>query len=379
MLNRTLTLTDLTLFGVASIMGSGGFNLIGYGVRSGGALWPLALGISAALVLGSAYSYSSAYARFKKNTSESDMIRSVLGPYGEWLGSAAILVYGLVHTIVILVLCSKMILPNAAWSSQVSLTVAILGIMSVLATLGIDLDKHVINTTTWLLIAVLVAVLALGLYGSAVLPVLSQTTPSRGGFMNSLWMFFFVLVGFDAIMKFAEEMKVEGDIPSAFYLSNGISILLTAGVAVAVSTWLPHLTGSQEHNAVGLLFSQFLGKSVVAPFQWMVIVCLLLTSFVIFLATSRYLYGLGSPFHKVNDAKVPWVSIATLFGSGSIVALLNNTELLVKITDIGFAVIASLVAGSAAIADFRDGSLGSATINGATGLGFVGLLASAFL
>lgn len=43
-LAKSLNLFDLVGFGVASILGSGGFNLIGDGIRAGGAQFPLALG-----------------------------------------------------------------------------------------------------------------------------------------------------------------------------------------------------------------------------------------------------------------------------------------------------------------------------------------------
>ena len=39
-LNKTLTLKDLVLFGVISIFGSGGFNLIGRAITQGGPQWP---------------------------------------------------------------------------------------------------------------------------------------------------------------------------------------------------------------------------------------------------------------------------------------------------------------------------------------------------
>jgi len=363
-------------------MGSGGFNLIGKGVRAGGSLWPWALCIAAALMMGSAFTYTGAFERFKNNTSESDIIRSVLGPAAEWIGSAAILVYNIVSIVVILVFCSKLLLPTSSWLTQVTLTLFILASMASIALLGIDVNKEVINVVTWGLIGFLCTASALGGYGVATLP--SQPSPSSTGFMTSLWMFVFVLIGFDALMKFAEETKDEADIPNSFYLSNIISTVLTAGVAVAIAVWLPGLTGAQEGLAIELLFAKFLGGWAMEPLKWLVLVFLLLAAFVVFLSVTRYLYGLGDKsdiigaLKLVNEAKAPWVSIATIFGSGSILALLNNTEMLVIITDLGFAVIATLVAGSVTIADWDDGKIGSAALSGATTAGFAGLIASAF-
>jgi len=366
-------------------MGSGGFNLIGAGVRHGGVLWPWALGISAVLMMGSAFTYASAFDRFKKNTSESDMIRSVLGPVAEGVGATAILVYNIVSVAVILVFCSKLLMPTGSWSCQVALTLFFLSCMTGIALLGIDVNKEMIDVTSWALIGILVAAVGLGCYGLATQTVPTLAVPSHANFMSSLWMFFFVLVGFDAVMKFAEETTEEADIPTAFYLSNFVSIALTAGVAIAMAIWLPRLVGSQDSSALGLLFSKFLGGWIMEPFKWAIAVFLLLTTFVVFLSTTRYLYGLGEKskelgvLTEVNAAKAPWVSIGAVFGAGSLLALLNNTELLVMITDLGFAVIAALVAGSVTIADWREGKVGTAAVSGATTAGFAGLIASAFL
>lgn len=381
MLNRTLTLTDLTLFGVASIMGSGGFNLIGSGVRQGGAMWPWALGISAILLMGSAFTYTGAYERFKKNTSETDILQSVFGPIVESCGSGLIIVYNIVTVIVILVFCSKMMLPSWSWVCQVSLTLFMLAGMSGFALLGIDLNRDVINGMTWALIGVLASAVALGGYGVATHGIPVMPMPSHDGFMKSLWMFFFVLVGFNTIMKFSEETKVDSDIPKSFYLSNAVSIALTVGVAVAMTIWLPGLAVNQEPIAFELLFAKFLGRGILEPFKWVVLAFLLLTTFVVFLATTRYLYSMEwlPVLKEVNAAKAPWAAIASVFGGGSLFALINHTETLVMITDLGFAIIAALVAGAVSVADWRDGNLVSSVINGATGTGFMGLIASAFL
>jgi hypothetical protein len=339
----------------------------------------MALGTAALLILGSAYSYAGAHSRFKTNTSESDIIEAEMGRGPSWIGAGAILVYNIVSIVVILVICTKLLAPEGSWFLQVATAVFLLACMTGFALTGIEMNKSITNATTYALIGVLVVAALLGFGGGIARP------HAPGDFMNAVWMFLYVLVGFDAIMKFTEETAVEGDVPTAFFLSNGISILLTLGVAAAIASWLPQLTKDSEGNALGLLFATFLGKGVAGPFQWLVILFLLLTTFVVFLATSRYLYGLGekteflSPLTAVNEAQAPWISIVTVFVVGSVLAMINHVETLVIITDVGFAVIAALVAGSMAISDWRDGFLTSAAMNGATASGFLGLITTAFL
>jgi amino acid transporter len=382
MLKRSLTLTDLTLFGIASIMGSGGFNLIGSSVREGGNMWPIALLVSGALLMCSSFTYAEAFDRFHKATSESDSIQESFGPIAESIGSFTIVFYNLASIIVILTICAQMILPNGSWAAQVSLAVSILAVMAALSLYGIDIDKFIITTLTWFLIGILVIASAFGVWGGITTQI--PDLGSSGNIMKSFWKFFFVLVGFDAIMKFAEETEHDENIPTAFYLSNIISILLVAAVAFAITVWVP--TSKQNMDVLSYLFALFAGAWVIYPFRWLIILFLLTTTFVVFLATTRYMYGIGDTFgdsykwlRATNEQNAPWAAIATVFGSGSILAMLNNVDKLVIITDFGFAGIASLVAASVAVAEWKDEKLGSAALSGATALSFCGLTIAAFL
>jgi len=383
-LKRTLTLTDLTLFGITSILGSGGFNFIGKGVSSGGSWWPAAICIAAALLMGAAYAYDGAFQRFKQNTAESDIVRSIFGPWAESAGAIAILLVHLANIVVIVVLCSKLLWPAGSWNVQVATTVGLLAAITAAALGGIELDKLVIDGSSWIIIATLVAASSFAFAGLGA-QELTLPAPTQGGFFNSILMFFYVFAGFDTLMKFTEEAKEEQDIPRSFYLSILISFMLTAGVSAALSYWTPGLSEVKQENAIGWLFAAFTGPWIVKPFKWLILILMILTTFVTFLAASRYLHGLGdkaewlAPLKEVNEVSAPWIAILSVFGVGSCVALVNNTELLVMLTDFGFSIIAALVASSVAVADWRDGALGSAAVNGATGLGFLGLLGSAFL
>jgi APA family basic amino acid/polyamine antiporter len=364
-MQRTLTLTDLTLFGIASIMGAGGFNLIGNGVRSGGAQWPIALAMTTALLLGSAWTYASAYARNKSNTSESDIIRTVLGVSAEHAESVAIIVYNIARMMVLLILIVSLILPEGGWGSQVMLSVSLLAAMTGMALMGIEANKTIVTTLSFCLVAVLAVAGGFGLMR----PPVPTTLPTAPDFRRSLCMFFFVLVGFDAIIKFSEEAKEPTDIPTSFYLSTWISALLTLGVGVAIASWV-RLTPANEGTAFESLFAVFMGAWIHGYFRWAVIAFLLLTTFVVFLATSRYLIGLGKKGGVYTPFATQEGAILSVFGLSAVTALINQVDALVIVTDFGFSMIGGLVAAATCVADWRDGLVGSALVDGATAAGF---------
>jgi hypothetical protein len=302
-----------------------------------------------------------------------------------WAGSGAIVGYSVASIVVILVFCTKMIIPAYSWACQVSLTILMLGGMTALSMLGIELNKTLLDMFSWFLVAALGAIAVVGGVGAVTQPIPSLGAPTMAGFIESLWMFFFILVGFDALMKFAQEAKDENDIPKSFYLSNGISIGLTTAIAIAIMFWVPNLSVANESMAIENMLGKIFGGWIAEPAKLTMIAFLLSTTFVVFLSVSRYLYSLGdsvewlAPMKAVNAVNAPWKAILAVFGVGSLISILNNIHLLVRFTDIGFAVIAALVAAAVSVADWREGKVESAAINGLTGAGFVGLLASAFV
>ena len=309
------------------------------------------------------------------------MIRSVLGVGAEEAGAIAILIYNIVSMIVILVICSQLILPNGSWLGQTALTVGLLAAMTGFALMGIDVDKTIVSTSTWGLIGVLLVACGFSMWTG---PVTLPTMIPAKSFVRSMWMFFFVLIGFDSLMKFAQEAKDPSDIPTSFYLSNAISIGLTGGVAAAVATWV-RLTPGTEYMALESLFAVFAGSWTRGPFTALMIAFLLLATFVVFLSTTRYLFGLGekggvlASFAAVTEEKVPWAAILSIFGAGAGVATINHVDTLVMVTDYGFSIIGGLVAAATCVADWRDGLVGSALIDGGVATGFVAMMMTALV
>lgn len=389
-LTHTLTLLDLTLFGILSIMGSGGFNLIGSAVRSGGRWWILAYAMSAVLLLGASHTYSRAILHTKHgNTLESDIVEAMFGQYAGALSATGILVFNIVSISVILVLCSHILFPNGTWLGQIIFALMILAGMTALSLQGIDTNRDTINTMGFALLIVLSSAAVLGYVGLFLHKGSGgnrdQDQPfNMRPFRTSMFLFFFILAGSDVLAKFTEEANDPADIPRSFFTSNIVSDILTFGIASAFATWVARTSTAHANTELAFehMLGYFLGGSVEEGFKYVVVFFLIATTFVVFLAISRYLYGLGkttniralSSLNSLNEQNVPYVAVGVIAVLSAIGILNNHTDTLVMVSDLGLIMTLLLVSAAATVADWGSGETVSAIVSGITTAGFGGFL-----
>ena len=379
-LKKVLTFQDLTLFGVSSIMGSGGFNLIGDGIVSGGAQFPVALTAVSALFQGTSYVYQEVYNEFKKNTAESDIIKRELGDTAANISTTTILLFNLVSVSVILVLCSKLLFPKGTWSGQISFALVLLSIMTGVALKGIEFNRDVITLSGLAVTGLLSFAALIGLIelreGLPSMPSALRGTPN---FVQSLLYFYFVLAGFDALIKFTEETKdPDHDLARSFYASNALSTLLTTGVCFAFLIVFSKQAFNENDNILAKIIGSMLGPDAEKFTGLLSIALMTVTGFVCFLAATRYMFGIGqdikslSMFTELNEKKAPWKAILiamTVIGLG---ILNNHVYTLVKMCDITLTITLLLV--SAAATKFALSKGGTPWIEGLTTLSLGGLL-----
>lgn len=383
-LKKTLSLTDLIFIGIASILGSGGFNLIGEAVAKGGNLWPLALGASTAVFLGSSYTYEKAFEKFKTNTAESDVVKSQFGDVASGITATSILIFNILSISTILVFASHMIFPDASWLGQISFAMIFLLGMGFFSLKGIEMNKETINLLSVVLIIVFIVISSIGLGGVATkgwLPI--GTNAQSQSIVTSLLLFYFILAGFDALIKFTEEAKDKKDIPRSFYISNILSAALTFGLAITFVTWVQIKKSTNLTNIIGDILDVFLGGKSAEITKYLSVIYMILTSFITFLASTRYLYGLGEQYDflkfltDLNEVKAPTNSTyltTALAGTG---ILVNHTEKLVKICD--FALSSQLFIVSAAATKIGLVAGQFPMIEGLTSASLLGLMAASFV
>jgi len=82
------------------------------------------------------------------------------------------------------------------------------------------------------------------------------------------------------------------------------------------------------------------------------------TSFINFLATSRYMFSLGKEIpilSQLNENKVPWVSVVTTFLIATLGILVNNVFFMVNISDILLTITLLLVSAATTQAQITKG------------------------
>ena len=376
-LNKTLTLKDLVLFGVISIFGSGGFNLIGRAITQGGPQWPLALGAAAALFLGSSKTYEEAYREFKKNTSESDFLEKIFGPNASYATMASILLFNFFSIATILVLCVRMIVPDAPWLTQSVLAISLITFMGIFSLQGIAHNKVFVNFCSSALVIILSAITLLGFGGVAVeqgikaLPTLPNTSLTQ-----SFLYFFYILAGFDVLMKFSEETKDPDDMPKAFYTSNSIAILFVLGLTFAVITFTDLQKVKPLEHVIGQMLNNVTGYNVKNYFNVLAVFFMIVTMFVTFLATTRYMYSLGDKykseyFTALNKHKAPVVPVALTTLLISAIVLINHVDILVGFADVALGSFLFLVAAAATVYKYQKGEI--PVLEGLTASSFLGV------
>lgn len=377
-LNRVLSLKDLVLFGVTSILGSGGFNLIGKAIKDGNHYFPLTLLISGALFTGSSYSYSYAHDRFKKNTSETDLIEYTYGSIGKYSSVLSILLYSIFSIATIVVLCSKILFPSTSWWKQVSFSLLLLSMMTFAAFQRLDINKEIINIFSLGIILILGSASFFGISQLVSEPFVGSKFPEKINLYESLLYFFFILAGHDSLIKFAEESVNEKDFNSSIYISLAIAVLLIGGLCLAAVTYIRDFRTINVDDIVAEIFEKIFNKGVGKFISYFAILCMIISTFIGFLATIRYTYSLSDKISFLNfikdggDGQVSYISILIIALLCIFAILINQTTSLVELSDVALIITLLMVSSASFYEKYKEGSI--PITDGLTSGGLLGIL-----
>lgn len=227
---RVLGLPQVTMSGVAVIIGAGIFVLLGPATReAGGAVW-LSFVFAGALSALTAFSYMELASMFPKAGSEHEFASQV---FSRWVA----VVVGWSMTAALVVAAATVSLGfgrylNEFVSVDERLAAAVLLlIMSVVSYLGMERAAWLVILLALVEIGSLIAVIVIGVPSVGNHDLLSG---SFTGVLSAAGLVFFAFIGFDEVITLAEETRdPTWTVPRALLLALGVSTLLYVGVAVS--------------------------------------------------------------------------------------------------------------------------------------------------
>ncbi len=389
-LKRSLGLPDLLFFGITNILGSGVANLAGPTVVAARQYYPEVIAGVTALLVGSSKTYAVAHEAYQTNDSETRIISDEIGATGAVGAQVGIVAYSILSIAVGLLFITRIFLPGASCAFQVMVAVQLAILLIVVGVLGIDINRRVVDFSSALFVFVLGAVGLMGLSMAISGPATQNIAAvSEGGLhIGKAFLYvFFILAGFDVIVKFTEETVAPVEnVPVAMYGSNIISALLLVGVCVAFVALVPlrgrgGVDGSSYHNVLADISDAWFGKGTGANMDIIVGLLILVSSFVQYVGTSRYIYSaikdrdgaIVEWWRGLNARSAPHRILVTV-GVLMIAAIfINNIDRLVAAADIFLIVLLGAVGWSAARRVWTEGKRVPWVESGTT-LGLLGVL-----
>lgn len=333
-LKRTLGFWDVFLFGIGSVVGAGIYAIIGQAAGlSGNMLW-LSFVFAASVALLTGLAYAEFVSRFPDAGGSYEYIKQGMGPKTGLVMSLFITFTGVVAAAAIAISFADYLgrlIEIPSW-------ITVIGIISLMAFFNITGSKY---SSYYNAFATIVTLLGLAVVVGFSIPdigsvnLLEQTDKGWTGIFAGGALIFFSYIGFEDLVKMAEETKEpEKNMPKAVLLS-GLAVLviyvLIAISAVSVLNWEELASSSGPLAAVIETKLGSIGATA------LVIIALFATSKTILsniLGTSRMLYDVA------RDSEIRWLKkFTTISGFGNVP---NYAIIAIAVFAIGFGLIGNL-------------------------------------
>ena len=340
-LKRALGLAECVFFGVGSILGAGIYTLIGkVAGLSGNFIW-LSFMIASVAAMCTAFSYAELSAAFPKSGGEYVYAKKAFGQKtGTFLG-VMISLNGIVSGATVAVGFAGYLSGLLPVNSLIG-SLGIIALIFIVNASGIR-QSSVINVVFTLVEAaglVFVIVAAFPAIGAV-----SYTELPPGGYSDILAgsaLAFFAYIGFEDIMKLAEETKnPEKNIPRALFISSIIVVVLYSLVAVCVVSALPYETLSNSKSPLADIIGHQFGTTGILIIS---VIALFSTSNTILsnmLGSSRVLLNMSSEVrifrplsYVLPKRKTPVVALVLIMAAMCGFAFIGKIETIARIATI---------------------------------------------
>lgn len=304
-LSQTLSLLQMVLYGVGTILGAGIYALIGKIAGASGVFAPISFFISALLAGLTGYSYAQLVNRYPKSAGEAEYVfqgfknRSFANLIG-WL----VVLTGVVSG-------SAMVIAFAGYFQSffdvnfVVIVIIVVSILTLVSILGIELSVNVFGLLTCIEVFGLLLILSSG-YDAVIDKnflideIIFQLKPGNmSAILSGSFLAFYAFIGFEDIVNLAEEVKYpKTTIPKAIYISIFISTLLYIMVALVAVASMPIDQLQRSKVPLAEMYASFGGNPLII--SAIALFAILNSVLAQILMASRVLYGLNHPFKILN-------------------------------------------------------------------------------
>lgn len=333
---RVLGLPQVTMSGVAVIIGAGIFVLLGPATReAGGAVW-LSFVFAGALSALTAFSYMELASMFPKAGSEHEFASQV---FSRWVA----VVVGWSMTAALVVAAATVSLGfgrylNEFVSVDERLAAAVLLlIMSVVSYLGMERAAWLVILLALVEIGSLIAVIVIGVPSVGNHDLLSG---SFTGVLSAAGLVFFAFIGFDEVITLAEETRdPTWTVPRALLLALGVSTLLYVGVAVSAVSVLGADALAVADRPLAAVGEKVFGGWAGSALSSAAIVSTGTTVLLVLTAGSRMFYGMAGAndlprfLAEVRFQRVPLNALIVTVIAALGLLLLGDLKTLASATD----------------------------------------------
>ncbi|NEV92646.1 amino acid permease [Psychroflexus sp. YR1-1] len=351
-LKKTLGFWDILMFGVGGIVGAGIYAIIGEAAALGGNMLWLSFVIAACVALLTGLSYAEFVSRFPDSGGSFEYIKQSLGYRWALFMSVFMMFTGVVAAAAISISFADYL--SRLWElPSWIIVIGIVGLMALFNIIGAKYSSYYNAFATIITIAGLAVVIGVCMpeFGSANLTQLN--TNGWTGVIAGSALIFFSYIGFEDLVKMAEETKnPEKVMPRGILLSSLIVLIIYVLVAISAVSVMNWQELAQADGPLAAVIKTKLGGIGAIG---LVVVALFATSKTILsniLGTSRLLYDVS------RDSDIQWLKkFTTLSGIGNtpnyaIVAtaliaiafgLLGNLKLVASISNIFIFIVFGMV------------------------------------
>ncbi|GHA31020.1 amino acid transporter [Salinimicrobium marinum] len=333
-LKRTLGLWDVLMFGVGGIVGAGIYAIIGQAAGlSGNMLW-LSFIVAAIVALLSGLSYAEFVSRFPDSGGSFEYIKQGLGKKPALFMSVFMALTGIVAAAAISISFADYLSRLVDFPSWV-IVIGIIAFMAFFNIIGAKYSSYYNAVATFITLAGLAVVIAVCIpeFGTTDLTKLGDN--GWNGIFSGGALIFFSYIGFEDLVKMAEDTKnPEKNMPKGVLFSGLAVLVIYLLIAISASSVLDWQDLSQSNGPLAEVAEIKLGSWGATG---LVIVALFATSKTILtniLGTSRLLYDVA------RDSEVNWMKkLTTISGIGHAP---NYAIVLIAVLAIGFGLIGDL-------------------------------------